>query len=92
MYELNITQDGMNNMLKLRELRQLWHHIAQFEDLLGCDAYGEIESAMLAAMSGYETHIMEEIFDATNFGTGKLAALQNAGQAGQELSPVSLQS
>ena len=92
MYELNITQDGMNNMLKLRELRQLWHHIAQFEDLLGCEAYREIESAMLNAMQGYETHIMEEIFDATNFGTGKLDALRNAGQAGQELSPISLQS
>ena len=92
MYELNITQDGMNNMLKLRELRQLWHHIAQFEDLLGCEAYREIESAMLKAMSGYETHVMEEIFDATNFGTGELAALRNAGQAGKELSPISLQS
>jgi len=92
MYELNITQDGMNNMLKLRELRQLWHHIAQFEDLLGCEAYGQIESAMLMAMSGYETHIMEEIFDATNFNIGQLDALRNAGQAGQELSPISLQS
>ena len=75
MYELNVTQDGMDNMLRLRQLRQLWHHIGQFEDLLGCEAYGEIESAMLKAMAGYETHIMEEIFDATNFGTGKLAAL-----------------
>jgi hypothetical protein len=77
----------MNNMLKLRELRQLWHHIAQFEDLLGCEAYGEIESAMLTAMSGYETHIMEEIFDATNFGTGQLAALST----GKRATPVSLQ-
>jgi len=92
MYELSVTQDGMNNMLKLRELRQLWHHIAQFEDLLGCEAYGQIESAMLMAMSGYETHIMEEIFDATNFNIGQLDALRNAGQAGQELSPISLQS
>lgn len=92
MYELNVTQDGMDAMLKLRELRQLWHQIGQFEDLLGREAYGEIESAMLKAMQGYETHIMEEIFDATNFGTGPLTALQNAGQAGQELSPVSLQS
>ena len=92
MYELNVTQDGMNAMLKLRELRQLWHHIGQFEDLLGRQAYGEIESAMLKAMQGYETHIMEEIFDATNFGTGQLDALRNAGQAGRELSPISLQS
>lgn len=88
MYELNITQDGMNNMLKLRELRQLLHHIAQFEDLLGCEAYGEIESAMLKAMQGYETHITEEIFDATNFGTGKLAALS----AGKRATPISVQS
>ena len=92
MYELNITQDGMNNMLKLRELRQLWRQFAQFEDLLGCEAYRKIESAMLTAMACYETHIMEEIFDATNFNTGQLDALRNAGQAGQELSPVSLQS
>ena len=88
MYKLSVTQDGMNNMLKLRELRQLWHHIAQFEDLLGCEAYGQIESAMLTAMSGYETHIMEEIFDATNFGTGQLAALST----GKRATPVSLQS
>ena len=92
MYELNVTQDGMEAMLKLRELRQLWHHIGQFEDLLGRQAYGEIETAMLTAMQGYETHITEEIFDATNFGTGPLAALRNAGQAGQELPPISLQS
>ena len=54
MYELNVTQDGMDAMLKLRELRQLWHQIGQFEDLLGREAYGEIETAMLKSMQSYE--------------------------------------
>ena len=86
MYELNVTQDGMNAMLKLRELRQLWHHIGQFEDLLGREAYGEIETAMLKSMQSYETHIMEEIFDATNFNIGPLAALP----ADKRSAPISL--
>jgi len=88
MYELNVTQDGMDAMLKLRELRQLWHQIGQFEDLLGRQAYGEIETAMLKAMQGFETHIMEEIFDATNFNVGPLAALPTDKRS----APISLQS
>ena len=68
---IKVTENGVESLQQLTEIRRVFEDVAQFEALFGKERYGMIQEAFIKIMVPFETGVIEGIYDAIDIEVGE---------------------
>lgn len=68
---VKVTENGVESLQQLTEIRRVFEDVSQFEALFGKERYDMIQEAFIKIMVPYETEVIEGIYDAIDLEVGE---------------------